>query len=133
MVFFLNGCYQLYPNPYLSGADLMNLYQITIAEYHVENTQLYHVVDTCVDLSGNHYESDIDHIKQTFHEQGPPLRDGRGYLQWIEAFNDYTSVGLPSRTSSRSNSPISTWYLAVPLMESLLGLVTARCLSSAGD
>eukprot|EP00966_Prymnesium_polylepis_P127634 2951653-Prymnesium_polylepis.1 len=37
-------------HPYLSGADLVNTYKIAIAEYHVENTQLYHVVDTCVDL-----------------------------------------------------------------------------------
>ena len=78
--------------PYLSGADLVNMYKIAIAEYHVENTQLYHVVDTCVDLPGNHYECDIDHIKQMFHAQGSPVRDGRSYLQRIEAFNDCTSI-----------------------------------------
>eukprot|EP00966_Prymnesium_polylepis_P320551 7376929-Prymnesium_polylepis.1 len=57
----------------------MKLYQITIAEYHVENTQLHHVSSwtrASINLvSGNHYESDIDHIKQTFHGHKEYRRD----------------------------------------------------------
>ena len=78
--------------PYLDGADLMNTYMIAVGEYQIENTQLYYVVKACVDLSGNHFESDMDHIKQMFHAADSPVRDGRGFLLWIESHNDCSSI-----------------------------------------
>ena len=57
-----------------------------------ENTKLYFLVKDSVDISGAYEQLDTDHINKSFvgAAGSRSLRDGLGFLNWVESFFDIT-------------------------------------------
>jgi hypothetical protein len=78
-----------------SADEIFALYKDACAEYKAENTAVFHVVMSTIDLSGIREETDIAFITRHFHEGGE--RDGNGLLKWCEEFADHTDTGEQDR------------------------------------
>ena len=78
-----------------SADDIFAFYKDACAEYKAENTAVFHVVMSTIDLSGIREETDIAFITRHFHEGGE--RDGNGLLKWCEQFADHTDTGEQDR------------------------------------
>ena len=53
--------------PYKSGREQYSLWMTAIGEYREENTLIYNLVMSTIDLSGNREETDIDYLARHFH------------------------------------------------------------------
>ena len=78
-----------------SADDIFAFYKDACAEYKAENTAVFHVVMSTIDLSGIREETDIAFITRHFHEGCE--RDGNGLLKWCEDFADHTDTGEQDR------------------------------------
>ena len=78
-----------------SADEIFALYKDACAEYKAENTAVFHVVMSTIDLSGIREETDIAFITRHFHKGGE--RDGNGLLKWCEEFADHTDTGEQDR------------------------------------
>ena len=76
--------------PHLQGYDLYDAFMQAQAEYKTENTALYHLVMSTIDLSGLRHDSDMKVIAHRFHDG--PSRDGKGLLEWCCSLTDATDV-----------------------------------------
>ena len=56
-----------YTFPYMSGREQYSLLMTAINEYREENTLIYNLVMSTIDLSGNREETDIDYLASHFH------------------------------------------------------------------
>jgi len=72
--------------PHLSGYDLFDIYLLGMQGYNDENTQLFHVVKSTIDLTGPREEADLKYIARHFHDG--MKRDGRGLLLWLKSLRD---------------------------------------------
>ena len=81
--------------PYKSGREQYSLWMTAIGEYREENTLIYNLVMSTIDLSGNREETDIDYLARHFHHG--IHRDGQGLIGWITELNDHSDVGEQDR------------------------------------
>ena len=72
--------------PHLSGYDLFDVYLLGMEGYNDENTQLYHLIMSTIDLSGPREEADLKYIARLFHNG--TVRDGQGLLKWLKGLHD---------------------------------------------
>jgi hypothetical protein len=84
-----------YTFPYKSGREQYSLLMTAINEYREENTLIYNLVMSIIDLSGNREETDIDYLARHFHHG--IHRDGQGLIGWITGLNDHSNVGEQDR------------------------------------
>ena len=81
--------------PYKSGREQHSLLMAAIGEYREENTLVYNLVMSTIDLSGNREETDIDYLARHFHHG--IHRDGQGLIGWITKLNNHSDVGEQDR------------------------------------
>ena len=57
--------------------------------YQIENTALFYMIAPSVDLRGDWELNDLTTVEESYQEGD--LRDGLGFLTWVESFNDTTT------------------------------------------
>ena len=78
--------------PNLSSAERQETLVASTKQYLSENTQLYFLMKDSVDISGAYEQLDTDYINKSFvgAAGSRSLRDGLGFLNWVESFFDIT-------------------------------------------
>ena len=78
--------------PKLSSAERQEMLVSSSKQYLSENTKLYFLVKDSVDISGAYEQLDTDYINKSFvgAAGSRSLRDGLGFLNWVESFFDIT-------------------------------------------
>ena len=78
--------------PNLSSAERQEALVASTKQYLSENTQLYFLMKDSVDISGAYEQLDTDYINKSFvgAAGSRSLRDGLGFLNWVESFFDIT-------------------------------------------
>ena len=78
--------------PSLSSAERQETLVASTKQYLSENTKLYFLMKDSVDISGAYEQLDTDHINKSFvgAAGSRSLRDGLGFLNWVEGFFDIT-------------------------------------------
>ena len=71
--------------PYKSGREQYALWMTAINQYREENTRIYNLIMSTIDLSGIREETDIDYLARHFHHG--IHRDGQGLIGWIAGLN----------------------------------------------
>ena len=97
--------------PHLSGYDLYDTYLDAVAEYNAENTALYHLVMSTIDLSGPRHDGDMKTIARKFHVG--PQRKGKELLEWCENL-----IGL-SDVSGQDDLQVQLTELKLPVAAKL--------------
>jgi hypothetical protein len=83
-----------YTFPHKSGREQYSLWMTAINQYREENTLIYNLVMSTIDMS-NREETDIDYLARHFHHG--IHRDGQGLIGWITGLNDHSDVGKQDR------------------------------------
>ena len=65
------------------------LYEDALRVYQIENTALFYMIAPSVDLRGDWELNDLTTVEESYQEGD--LRDGLGFLTWVESFNDTTT------------------------------------------
>ena len=78
--------------PKLSSAERQETLVSATKQYLSENTKLYFLIKDSVDISGAYEQLDTDYINKSFvgAAGSRSLRDGLGFLNWVESFFDIT-------------------------------------------
>ena len=76
--------------PLLSWEQLGDAFQSVLAQHRDENTALFHLVYSTIDLCGIRQAGDTTCIKTRFHNG--PHRDGYGLLAWCDSLVDSSDV-----------------------------------------
>ena len=74
---------------------LMELHFEALREYREENTALFYLVLSTVDLTGPRHEIDIAYIERHFHNGAQ--RDGQSFLKWLHKFGNHSDTGAQDR------------------------------------
>jgi hypothetical protein len=82
-----------YPG-YNMGA-LMEFHFEALREYREENTALFYLVLSTVDMTGTRHETDIAYIERHFHNGAQ--RDGQSFLKWLHKFGNHSDTGAQDR------------------------------------
>ena len=78
-----------------NATTVFSLFQHALVEYREENTAVFHLIMSTIDLNGPRQESDILYIMRHFHDG--VNRDGQGLLKWCDSFADHTATGEQDR------------------------------------
>ena len=78
--------------PKLSSPERQETLVASTKQYLSENTKLYFLMKDSVDISGAYEQLDTDYINKSFvgAAGSRSLRDGLGFLNWVESFFDIT-------------------------------------------
>ena len=78
--------------PKLSSTERQETLVASTKQYLSENTKLYFLMKDSVDISGAYEQLDTDYINKSFvgAAGSRSLRDGLGFLNWVESFFDIT-------------------------------------------
>jgi len=107
-----------YTFPYKSGKEQYSLWMAAINQYRQENTMIYNLIMSTIDLSGNREETDIDYLARHFHHG--IHRDGQGLIGWITGLNDYSDVGEQDRLQTElADAKLKTppAQVTIPILE----------------
>ena len=75
--------------PNQSEEQQQALYEDALRVYQTENTALFYMISPSVDLRGDWELNDLTTVEESYQEGD--LRDGLGFLTWVESFNDTTT------------------------------------------
>ena len=75
--------------PNQSEEQQQALYEDALRVYQIENTALFYMIAPSVDLRGDWELNDLTTVEESYQEGD--LRDGLGFLTWVESFNDTTT------------------------------------------
>ena len=75
--------------PDQSEEQQQSLYEDALRTYQIENTALFYMIAPSVDLRGDWELNDLNTVEESYQEGD--LRDGLGFLTWVESFNDTTT------------------------------------------
>ena len=100
--------------PKLSSAERQEAFVSACKQYLSENTKLYFLVKDSVDISGAYEQLDTDYINKSFvgAAGSRSLRDGLGFLNWVESFFDIAVAQAALQTSK--NHTVGEGALSVP-------------------
>ena len=107
-----------YTFPYKSGKEQYSLWMAAINQYREENTMIYNLIMSTIDLSGNREETDIDYLARHFYHG--LHRDGQGLIGWITGLNDYSDVGEQDRLQTElADAKLKTppAQVTIPILE----------------
>ena len=85
---------------------LMEFHFEALREYREENTALFYLVLSTVDMTGTRHETDIAYIERHFHNGAQ--RDGQSFLKWLHVMNARGRNGrglAPLTNPSQPRSP----------------------------
>ena len=69
---------------------LMEFHFEALREYREENTALFYLVLSTVDMTGTRHETDIAYIERHFHNGAQ--RDGQSFLKWLHKFGNHSDT-----------------------------------------
>jgi hypothetical protein len=102
--------------PYMSDSERYDCWRVALGEYRAENTALYHLIFSTIDLSGIREETDIAHITRHFHHG--VHRDGNGLLHWLDSFADCSATGEQDRLqTSLADAKLPPGGVTIPVLE----------------